>query len=138
MEKTITNITNSMEMDSNLENILETLLNYGIRVELVIHPDDDQRERHPFGFRIGGFYKSGSVTLMPYDDDGTLYAIDRYNGKREIYDIRSLCALNVEWWERSKNRYDGWADPDINWIPLLIEYGFINEKVMEVKTYIRK
>lgn len=93
-------------------------------------------------FEIGGFYKSGTVTL--YDNHDCFTAVDRYGAHTEIRSIVDLVRLNYDWWIRSCDRgrtvsgYFGhqaaevWEQPDHAWIPLLLEAGLIREKKQEV------
>ncbi len=66
-------------------------------------------------FRIGGFYKSDFV-----DVDLNKFTItsryDRVTPFEEWEDLRVvLLWLNEEWWESSKERFDGWKNFDSNW-----------------------
>jgi hypothetical protein len=92
---------------------LGLLAERGVRVEMLGR----------FEFKVYGFYKSDSVTVHTVNQ--TLTA--RYNEVDEfmVEDLTSaLVTLNHQWWERSRERYDGWAEPDAAWKPLLLEHGY--------------
>ncbi len=80
-----------------------------------------------------GFYKSGTITLT--EEDNVLVAKARYDERCEITDLRDLVMLNFKWWERSKERYEGWKAPANQWLPLLIKEKLIKEKSELIKTY---
>ena len=79
---------------------------------------------------VDGFYKSGQIWLEPKDFDGKqgFIAHCRYSEKEEIRVVEDLVALNYSWWMRSWSR-DPKSQPDGRWLPLLKDYGYLNEKV---------
>lgn len=84
-------------------------------------------------FSVGGFYKSGTVEVDIEKETIT----SRYDEISEFNnDLKqSLTKLNYDWWNRSKDRYDGWSNPDSSWEPLLLEYGFISKSEKIVVEY---
>lgn len=85
-------------------------------------------------FIVDGFYKSGTVCVDI--DECTITA--RYDEVSSIYNndlIQTLVDINYDWWLRSKDRYDGWKNPDSLWIKLLMEYGLIHEEKKTVVNY---
>lgn len=113
---------------STLESILAELLLHKITV--VMNWDSTYGI---FTYEISGFYKSGTVRLIPMG--GKIEAHSRYNEVDEIDSIKDLCFLNLHWWKSSRDRYDGWKSPDGAWIPLLEKYGMISTKTETVKSY---
>lgn len=87
-------------------------------------------------YEIEGFYKSGIIKLTE-NNDGSLTAHCRYDEKREIESYTDLLELNYDWWQRSRNRYDGWKAPQYGWDKLLIEAGMVQvkEEVIKKVTY---
>lgn len=108
-----------------LHPIIEFLVRHGIPVSLCLHRDGQ------IVYNVDGFYKSGNVSLVPHGKN--FKAVARYGEETEINDVRDLAALNLHWWNSSNDRFDGWAEPDPHWLPLLIEFGMVKEKI--VKTY---
>jgi len=84
-------------------------------------------------FAVGGFYKSGTVHVDL--SAGTLTA--RYGEVSEFGEdlLRSLVEINYSWWQRSKDRFDGWVNPDANWLPFFIEYGLVTKTEKTVVEY---
>ena len=64
---------------------------------------------------VDGFYKSGTIKLIENEDE--LTAVARYDEQSEIDSLYDLVSLNHEWWIRSKDRFDGWKEPDLSWLP---------------------
>lgn len=79
------------------------------------------------GFVIEGFYKSNEIKLKPMIDLFGFTAISRYNEKIYIKHFDDLVYLNYEWWKRSKNRFDGWKNPDPLWINDMVRLDLIKE-----------
>lgn len=68
------------------------------------------------GFKVSGFYKSGSVTLVPVNPENPispLTCIQRYDEKDEVKNFDDLVLINFKWWKRSSSR--GWGGPDAFW-----------------------
>ena len=108
-----------------LHPIIYFLVRHGIPVSLCLHRNGQ------IVYNVDGFYKSGNVSLVPHGEN--FKAVARYGDETEINDVRDLAALNLHWWNSSNDRFDGWAEPDPHWLPLLIEFGMVKEKI--VKTY---
>lgn len=87
------------------------------------------------GIKFDGFYKSNTVTLTP-NEDGSFTAVARYGEKDNIRELLDLVSLNYEWWQKSKDRHDGWASPDPKWVALLIKHGLVQAKTETVTRYI--
>lgn len=84
-------------------------------------------------FAVGGFYKSGTVTvdLVAETITARYNEVSAFNG-----DLRQILVdTNYDWWQHSKDRFDGWASPDSNWLPLLMEYGLITKVEKTVVEY---
>lgn len=80
------------------------------------------------GVYLEGFYKSSGVTLN-YDDVAQQWvATARYNEKTVVDTLDDLVHLNYQWWQFSKNRYEGWANPEENWLPLMVKLGLVTVK----------
>jgi len=78
-------------------------------------------------YEVSGFYKSGTIRI--YEDEETLYAVARYDELTELDEepFDSLVSLNYSWWQRSKERHDGWKNPDSKWLPYFLEKGLVKE-----------
>lgn len=87
-------------------------------------------------YAIEGFYKS-SIVKFTENKDGSLTAHCRYDEKEEIESYTDLLELNYDWWQRSKDRSDGWNAPQYGWDKLLIEAGMVQvkEEVIKKVTY---
>lgn len=110
------------------------------------------------GFTVDGFYKSGTVTLVPMDqtpeyrdvpysfkqgrarvrdvrkeqvEKPLFVAHSRYDGRDDVNSLSDLVSLNHLWWMRSKERFGGWSEPEEPWLSLMAEAGYV--KVEEVK-----
>jgi hypothetical protein len=78
------------------------------------------------GYKIGGFYKSGTILLLPQEGD-VFIAVDRYGEKDDIDDLERLVGLNFSWWIKQHQ-----TNPDPNWLPLLEKFNYV--KVKQVTT----
>lgn len=81
-------------------------------------------------YHIEGFYKSSGVHLCYNASQDTWIATARYDEETYISSLKNLVALNYSWWQKSKDRYEGWAQPDPLWVPLLRRFGYIKEKTI--------
>jgi hypothetical protein len=108
--------------------ILKEISKYIINIEMQYDENYDRCE-----YLIDGFYKSGTVRL--YKHENTILVESRYQQIDEIEDIEDLVRLNYRWWINSRDRYDGWKNPDSRWIPLLEKYNLIQREVNMVVTY---
>ena len=116
-----------------MHKLIEEILKKGFSLEASYNHENDR-----FEYELDGFYKSGSIVL--YENEyGSLTGISRYNEIDIIDCFYDLIAINYRWWRSSKDRYDGWATPNGNWLPFLIAEGFVKEEIKEeinvVKTY---
>lgn len=108
----------------NIPDFIEELVEAGIDVTL----------KPGGGFYIEGFYKSGSVTIKWDTSQWVLCA--RYNEVTPISSLDDLVEANYYWWQRSKDRNTGWKQPASAWVPLLLRFGYIEEKTIpETKVY---
>lgn len=110
-----------------IEQLIKEILSKGISVVGITLYDDE------FCYEIDGFYKSGSVKL--YVLDGDIKAMARYNEVTDITCFEDLVTLNYQWWDYSKDRYEGWATPHPAWEPYLLELGLITKEVETKITY---
>ena len=78
-------------------------------------------------FLVGGFYKSDVVALHPLDDGG-FEVRSRYGRSMQVHNLHDLAIENFHWWASSKDRHEGWRQPDRLWAPILLEYGLIKEQ----------
>jgi hypothetical protein len=85
------------------------------------------------GFKVEGFYKSNEITLVP--DGKGFIVISRYNEKTDIEDFDDLVYLNFSWWDRSKDKYEGWATPDTKWVADMERLGYIKKETKVITEY---
>jgi len=85
-------------------------------------------------YNVDGFYKSGTVNLRPCDN-GELLCVSRYDETECVGGFSDILRINLDWWRRSKHRYDGWSSPDHRWLPHLVEAGLVKEKQKLVHEY---
>lgn len=114
-------------MEKLLE-IIKEVSKYNIEIEVNYSENSDSIE-----YLIGGFYKSGIVSLYCLDEQ--IFVRGRYNEIDVIYDIEDLVQLNYRWWINSRERYNGWIAPSQEWIPLLEKYNLIQKETNIVVTY---
>jgi hypothetical protein len=81
------------------------------------------------GFEVEGFYKSNYMLLQPSDNDAFI-AMDRYNETTDIDNFDDLVRLNYKWWFKSRDRFEGWKDPDQRWLEDMERLGLIEEVVI--------
>ena len=84
-------------------------------------------------FIVGGFYKSDTVTITGSNEIG-YFAHARYDDVCSIDDLQDIVALNYTWWQHSKDRYEGWSQPDSQWVDLLVQYEYVQAKVIPQQT----
>jgi hypothetical protein len=104
--------------------IIQEILEKGIQVTIEFNPFAKLNE-----YIIGGFYKSDTIRLI--EEPGmpnSLLAIARYDEKTIINNFDDLVHLNYVWWIDSAPRWEGWASPDLRWLPFLLEKGLIREE----------
>lgn len=100
-------------------------------LELIINniPVSLRVESNILVYEIGGFYKSGTVSIWRKFcalETEEYIAKDRYK-EQSFSTFEDLVYLNASWWESSKDRHDGWEQPDPRWAPLLLKHGYIEE-----------
>jgi hypothetical protein len=102
--------------------IIQEILEKGIKVQIVFNTETQKNE-----YIIDGFYKSGTITLFENQHD-LLMAFARYGELTLITKFDDLVDLNHSWWIASAPRYEGWASPDPQWLPYLLEKGLVTEE----------
>jgi len=112
----------------DIMDIINELVSNGISVRL-----EYKIQTRESSFIVDGFYKSGEVNLVK--QDGKVIAHARYDEKTEIDSLRDIVELNYNWWLKSKERFEGWKNPDPKWIPLLEKFNFITRKTETVTTW---
>ena len=85
-------------------------------------------------YQIDGFYKSGTVTLVPLGE-GRYQVRARYDEISEIDSFEDLVGINAQWWERSRTRSDGWEAPHPKWVGDLVRCGYVHVETRTVSTY---
>ena len=108
---------------------VDEILRKGIGVKLEYNAIKERNE-----YIIDGFYKSGTIKLIErvgYGDNAFL-AESRYDQIDFINTFNDLVYLNYEWWMDSRERYEGWADPDPQWLPHLIGANLIKVETKAV------
>lgn len=105
-----------------IPSFIQELLEAGITVELTSD-----------SFLVHGFYNSGVVEVK-CQGESDWFATDRYHNVTSIEDVQDLVALNVQWWQSSKDRYVGWNQPDSQWLKLLVQYEYVQAKVVPQQT----
>ncbi len=103
-----------------MEKFIKELLSKGISVSEVT------LENGFFIYAISGFYKSGTAKLWLENDQ--IYAKTRYDTITEIDSFEDLLRLNFKWWEQSRDRFEGWKNPDSAWLPHLLSYDYVVSK----------
>jgi len=112
-----------------INNIVNELIENNISVSI-----EYDQSINKLVYILKGFYKSDTIKLIETDDK--LIAHARYEEETLIESLRDIVELNYRWWKSSKDRFEGWANPDSQWLPLLLKYGFIKEEIKVIKTYI--
>jgi hypothetical protein len=101
-------------------------------IEQLVEADIEVVLRKGGKFYIKGFYKSSGITVQW--DSVCWVATARYNEVSQIDNMHDLVCLNYSWWQRSKDRFDGWSQPESAWVPLLLKFGYIKEKTIPAQT----
>jgi hypothetical protein len=112
----------------NMANLVMELIKSGVRVFSEHSIQTGKPE-----FVVEGFYKSGTAVLI--EVDGKIIAHSRYDKKTEINSLYDLAVLNYDWWKSSKDRFEGWANPDTMWIPILEKFNLITKKIETLTTW---
>ncbi len=82
---------------------------------------------------LSGFYKSDGLTYIR-EVDGNIVLEMRYGEEKIVEDISDIVSASYDWYEYSKDRFDGWAQPDALWGSLYEKYGhgkFVERTVKE-------
>lgn len=109
-----------------LQQILKDLLARSVPVFLTLRNGE-------IAYEISGFYKSGLVTL--YEEGGSLYVEARYGEVDQVESFDDLVYINYKWWQRSKERYDGWVNPEDSWVEDMVRLGLVQREDRTVITY---
>jgi len=97
-----------------IDKIIEESIKIGIPIKCEFVPN------RGFVYEIDDFYKSGTISIE--EENGKLIATARYNEKTEIKSPKDIVKLNYEWWDFSKDRFDGWKEPNDTWKNLFDMY----------------
>ena len=97
-----------------ISKIIEESIKIGIPIKCEFVPS------RGFVYEVDGFYKSGTISIE--EVDGKLIATARYNETTEINEPKDIVELNFEWWNFSKDKFDGWREPSENWKRLFDMY----------------
>ena len=121
-----------MIIKKEFKELIVELLQKGFHISSVsLMPTDD------LAYHLDGFYKSSGIKL--YHDGYSIYAEARYGEVTDLgdydYPFDGLVHLNYKWWQSSKDRYEGWVSPDVDWLPYLIEKGLVEVEEKVVKIY---
>jgi hypothetical protein len=95
-------------MSDTLTGFVKTALRRGITVEAFLTKDET------LGFKLSGFYKSGTVELTA--EPAYIMARARYNETTRVDTWDDLVRLNHRWWLRYRNRFEGWKHPDSGFV----------------------
>lgn len=98
-----------------INKIIEESIKIGIPIKCEYVPN------RGFVYEIDDFYKSGTISIE--EEEGKLIATARYNEKTEINEPKDIVNLNYEWWNFSKDRFDGWRKPSETWKKLFDMHG---------------
>lgn len=97
--------------------LVQELVKRGIKVEI------RQGEVGPEFFIGSGFYKSdGPAYLVDEGDEVVLHM--RYDELRIVDSIWDIVHESYRWYEYSKDRFDGWSQPDPAWVELYESCGY--------------
>lgn len=89
--------------------VVEILAKAGIGTSIRMNSDG-----RLVAFFDDGFYKSdGMARLEP--ENGDVYLCARYNEKTKITSLDDVVSVSHDWYEHSKDRFDGWATPPAHW-----------------------
>lgn len=113
-----------------MNKIIEEIVKNGIPIQLSFN-----KEKNKMIYTIDGFYKSGSIDLEEKDGGNDLIATARYGEQTLVCNFNDLVSLNYDWWMYSKDRYDGWKNPESCWLPFLIDMGLVTKTVETVVKY---
>ena len=106
----------SFGTETGLPQLIEDLILRNIPVTI-------KMENGVIGYHLEGFYKCGGVRIM-LAPLGEYSVTERYKTEK-ISSLSDLVYIHARWWESSKDRWEGWQQPDELWIPLLLEFGYI-------------
>lgn len=96
----------------NVEHALKFIENRGVEVQKL----------NETNYEVFGFYKSGSI-IVDLDKNEI---VARYNERTKFESsmdlLGELIQLNHVWYERSKDRWQGWSEMDANWVKIEEDY----------------
>lgn len=107
-----------------MNKIIEEILKKGIPIQISFN-----NEKNKIIYTIDGFYKSNSIDLEEIDGEYDLIATARYGEQTNVSNFNDLVSLNYDWWMYSKDRYEGWKNPESRWLPFLIDMGLVKKTV---------
>jgi len=67
-----------------------------------------------------GFYKSDGMVFM-FQNGEDVFLQMRYDYLEQIYNYHNVIAESMQWYERYKDRFDGWRVPPKHWNTLYRE-----------------
>lgn len=82
--------TPESKLNRTLPELVNILISKGIKVYLT-----------HFGYEIEGFYRLGSISLIPDYQKNVLVAVDKKDDITEIKNFDDLVRLNYAWWKKS-------------------------------------
>lgn len=69
-----------------------------------------------------GFYKSDGFSYLE-SSNGDWILHGRYDESHVVAGLGDIVLNSYEWWEHSRDRFDGWAEPPLHWKKLYKQYG---------------
>jgi len=116
-------------MSKQFEDLIKQLLENNVQIR------DIYMTNTRIMYQLSGFYKSSGLSI--YEDNGVIYALGRY-GEVDVLGenpFESLVRINYRWWQSSKDRYEGWKNPEACWLPHFLRMGLVKEVSKTEVTY---
>lgn len=114
-----------------IEDIIQKYLERGGQIEIVMHKGEP-------AISLVGFYKSNRLLLLPKNDgEDYVQSIARYDERETVRVWYDIVLINYHWWVESKDRFDGWADPDHVFLEDFKRHNLIEVETVEVIKPIR-
>lgn len=113
-------------MNEKLLLLVETLVRNGIDVELTLyHGNIAARPKN-------GFYKSDGCAFLYCDKNDEMFLDTRYGEHTEVSSLGDVVSESYHWWDRSKERFDGWKRPAKEWMSLYKEFCFSESELVNL------
>ncbi len=108
-----------------IPSIIEALLKAGFKVGM---NTDAYKGPH---FTLEGFYKHGELKLYPISDDIDEVQVEGRYGvlSDSVACLDELARINYEQWLTYRERFDGWKNPEPQWIPHLERLHLIEANI---------